>query len=56
MADQEIGLEKEVKPRNLKAENLLFLKRGDVVFQAEIPSQILDMFILLNDGKNPIAC
>lgn len=56
MADQEIGLEKEVKPRNLKAENLLYLKRGDVVFKTEIPSQILDMFILLNDGKNPIAC
>lgn len=56
MSSQEIGLEKEVKPRNLKAENLLYLKRGEVTYLGNIPEDILDMFTLLNDGKCPVAC
>jgi hypothetical protein len=56
MASQEIGLEKEVKPRNLKAENLLYFKRGEVTFTGTISEEILDMFTLLNDGKCPVAC
>jgi len=56
MAEQEIGLKKEVKPRNLKADNLLYLKRGETTYRGNIPDDILDMFTLLNDGKCPVAC
>jgi hypothetical protein len=56
MAAQEIGLEKEVEPRNLKEENLLYLKRGEVTYTGDISEDILGMFTFLNDGECPVAC
>lgn len=56
MEEQEIGLEKEVKPRNLLEKNIIYVKRGDFSYKREVSDDIIDMFTLLNDGKCPVAC
>jgi len=40
------GSGKEIKPREYKAENILYVKKGDVIFNGGLTQEVLDLFNL----------